>query len=356
MNYSIPKYDSFNTCFSIDSPSQNEIKAVTFFQNNTDENIDVSIAIPTYNRLEELFRCINSVKDLVETSFNIEIIVSDNTSLDNNEHYKEVSTFLKKCNFPNVKYYGNEKNIGGYGNWNRAMNSSRGNWIMLLHDDDVIHPLYLKAFELYLSKYESNTGALVSLGDKVIDGEKENEINLFLNENPIINLERKKSKLMDYFYSRNRIVGCFLLKREILNEIGGFPIDGHSSEDEIFAAKITNKYSAYRIEMKLHGYIMSKISDSHNSGIWSQISINQYFFRKQIIHLRPLLFRPFLHLISKLKVYSSIEAYKRNPFFDDKNSFNTKDVSDFLNFSSLFYYSTISVIRMYENIKWRKRK
>lgn len=81
-------------------------------------------------------------------NFDYEIIVVDN------EPYKnggtETSNLMEKYkDIPNFIYYRNEENLGMFGNWNRCIELARGEWVTLLHDDDLLIPNYLKMFIKY---------------------------------------------------------------------------------------------------------------------------------------------------------------------------------------------------------------
>ena len=67
-----------------------------------------SICIPTYNRSNELKRCIESI--ISQDGFddvNVEIIISDNCSTDNTDEV--VKPYILK--YKNIKYYRNKKNV-----------------------------------------------------------------------------------------------------------------------------------------------------------------------------------------------------------------------------------------------------
>ena len=92
---------------------------------NTDKNPKVSIIIPTYNRENLIGRTIESV--LNQTYQGIEIIITDNASIDNTE--KVVSKYIEP---EKVLYFKNDKNLGPYPNINNAlMNHASGEYFAL---------------------------------------------------------------------------------------------------------------------------------------------------------------------------------------------------------------------------------
>ncbi len=100
----------------------------------TDQNILVSVVIPTYSRNESLSRAIDSV--LNQTYQNFEIIVVDDNPV--NSDWRALTEILmdKYINNPKVRYVKNEKNLGGAGARNEGIKAAYGEYIAFLDDDD----------------------------------------------------------------------------------------------------------------------------------------------------------------------------------------------------------------------------
>jgi hypothetical protein len=90
----------------------------------------VTIGIPTYNRAGFLKDSLGSA--LSQTYSNIEVVVVDNASTDDT---KDVVESFDDCR---IKYFRNEKNIGGSANFERCLNLSTGEYFSWLQDDDVL--------------------------------------------------------------------------------------------------------------------------------------------------------------------------------------------------------------------------
>jgi glycosyltransferase involved in cell wall biosynthesis len=110
-----------------------------------------SIMIPTYKRIEFLKEAIYSARNQQGVEA-YEIVIVDNND-DDEAIFKEVLELIKTINCPRIIYYRNEKNIGIYGNTLRAAQLSRGNYVVLLNDDDLLHPYYLKVMQQFQKKY-----------------------------------------------------------------------------------------------------------------------------------------------------------------------------------------------------------
>jgi len=111
---------------------------------------DIQIFLMTHNRADLIQETIIS---LLNQSVNLkEIIVLDNESSDNTEEI--VKSYYDK----GVKYI---KTFGFLGNFYKAKEISDKKYVMLFHDDDILHPDYLKNALEILNK-EKNIAAIYS--------------------------------------------------------------------------------------------------------------------------------------------------------------------------------------------------
>ncbi len=119
--------------------------------------VKLTIAIPTWNREHELRRCLDFFyKDYSTLSqadqSKIELIVSNNQSSDNT---RQVLEDFKKKLIANYFYVVQKKNIGYDANWFFCFKEAKGEFVLILGDDDVILPGFLKAF-LNKINFENN--------------------------------------------------------------------------------------------------------------------------------------------------------------------------------------------------------
>lgn len=94
----------------------------------------LSICIPTYNRSKYLIELLESLIPQIspETEEKIEVIISDNCSEDGT--CEKLKKYLN--DYPFIKYYKNEKNIGFDGNILKLVDLANGKYIQLMGDDD----------------------------------------------------------------------------------------------------------------------------------------------------------------------------------------------------------------------------
>lgn len=93
----------------------------------------LTIAIPTYNRVDNLRITLPEVLKVIKNE-SIEIIVSDNCSTDTTEEY--MKEMVRKHRF--IKYYRNIENIGPDRNFLNCFNKASGEYVFLLGDDDLL--------------------------------------------------------------------------------------------------------------------------------------------------------------------------------------------------------------------------
>ena len=97
----------------------------------------LSICIPTYNRINQLDNCLNSIlisKKNVD-NFNFEVCISDNNSQEDTE------SIIKKYNKElTIKYNRNEKNFGFAINGIKTISMAEGEFSWMIGSDDLILP------------------------------------------------------------------------------------------------------------------------------------------------------------------------------------------------------------------------
>lgn len=96
----------------------------------------LSIIIVNYNVTELLRNCLTSIEKFVQ-DINFEVVVIDNNSPDSS--WKNLMT-----EFPRVQFIASEKNEGFAIANNRAVNTARGEYVLLLNPDTEFEGFYIK--------------------------------------------------------------------------------------------------------------------------------------------------------------------------------------------------------------------
>jgi glycosyltransferase involved in cell wall biosynthesis len=176
----------------------------------------VTIAIPTFNRASWLKGCILSA--LAQSYEHFEVVVSDNASTD------ETGDVLKALNDPRLRVVRQERNIGLVPNWNACLEEAKGEYIVIVSDDDRIEPWLLE-----------RCVALVRRGPQLPIVLTLTDVNLI--EEGRIRKAQVSTRyetgvwdgadiLLEYFYRRISIQMCgIMLRTETVRAAGGFRND-----------------------------------------------------------------------------------------------------------------------------------
>ena len=97
----------------------------------------ITVITPTYKRHQYLKNAIDSV--LAQTYSDFELIVVDDNPPGSEERVR-TEDVIREFSDPRVHYIKNEKNLGGAGSRNRAIEMAKGEYIAFLDDDDMYLP------------------------------------------------------------------------------------------------------------------------------------------------------------------------------------------------------------------------
>ncbi len=104
-----------------------------------------SILIPTFNRRKYLEKTLETILD--QNYADYELIVSDSGSSDDTWEY------LKKLDYPNLKIIKPEKKLSEVENFEFIINQAKGEWIVLIGDDDGVLPEFFKNIDDIIKKH-----------------------------------------------------------------------------------------------------------------------------------------------------------------------------------------------------------
>ncbi len=97
----------------------------------------ITIGIPSYNRPQLLGEALASIarqRDFAD----FEVVVCDDGGL------PETRRVVEACGLRNLRFLPNEQPLGAVRNWNRCVEEARGDWVTILHEDDLLYPWFLK--------------------------------------------------------------------------------------------------------------------------------------------------------------------------------------------------------------------
>lgn len=203
------------------------------------EKMKITIAIPTYKRAELLREAIDSALNQIYDD-NYEVLVVDNNPERDDETEKLVCSY-SNCN---VSYYKNAENLGMAGNWNRCVTLARGEFVILLHDDDMLYPYFLSVCSFYLNVFD--IGILKPRNSLEYAPVREFETR---------NWPIKQVLYTDFYFAH--VVGVpsgIIYKKEYFITVGGFNSDYYPSLDYCFHAFFAKVYPVYTLDVVLSFY------------------------------------------------------------------------------------------------------
>ncbi|MGL5056658.1 MAG: glycosyltransferase family 2 protein [Fusobacteriaceae bacterium] len=133
-----------------------------------DDKILLSILIPTYNRENYLKKALDKFFEQITDEFKdkIEILVSDNCSVDKTQELLEKFQKISKDKKINFKFSKNNENLGSDGNFLKLINESKGKFCWIFGDDEF---LLSSGLEKIMPLLTDEVG-LLHLSNKLTDG------------------------------------------------------------------------------------------------------------------------------------------------------------------------------------------
>lgn len=190
----------------------------------------VTIAIPTYNRADGYLKdAVSSA--LRQTYENVEVVVSDNCSTDGTEE------FIKGISDKRIKYFRQQKNIGPNNNFNYCIGQAKGDYFLLLSDDDAIDEDFVEIC-MKGADYSAEFG-IIRTGTRVIDAKGEVLVEYRNNVVGVSSVDFFRG----WFAGKTAWYLCStLFNTRRLREIGGFQSKRNLFQDGMAIVKLAVKY------------------------------------------------------------------------------------------------------------------
>jgi len=215
------------------------------FTNFVSMHPNISILIPTKNNEHDLIDCLKSIENLNYQRNQIEIIIWDNNSQSQNkEKIKYFISNTTKNNFVTIRFIENTSNYGVYTSRDELLKcvGDKVEFILSI-DDDVILPPQLISELVPIFYQDSSIGII---GPRIV---YDDSPSITAHGAGFINwwLGRYYSKDTDKALDCDYVLGCcMLIKRSVVDSIGGFDRDYYTSHGEVdFCVKAKQK--GYRV-------------------------------------------------------------------------------------------------------------
>lgn len=205
----------------------------------------VTIAIPTCNRARSFLpTALASAR--AQRYAALEIIVADNASADHTE------ALVRRCADQRVRYFRHPVNIGPNSNYNFCLERARGDYFLLLHDDDALDCDFVETCMDGVRR--EGEAALVRTGIRIIDGAG---TVLGQRDNPVCGLA--PADFFKAWFAGQTFWYCAntLFNTTKLREAGGFRSPENLSEDGFAIARLAQgrriDVSAVKASFRVHG-------------------------------------------------------------------------------------------------------
>ncbi|TXI35147.1 MAG: glycosyltransferase family 2 protein [Niabella sp.] len=188
----------------------------------------VSFCVSTYKRPEILREQLKRI--LKQDYKHFEIIVSDN---DPDASAKEI---VNTINDPRAKYFHNPENLGMVKSFNKSLERSAGDYIVMVTDDDPVYE-YMLSTLLSLKENYPNYGVYAGCGDWIVQTEqaagslkesvgiRSNILKAFpQGEVMVFNADEAANAYLTGVLSKSFLLwSCCIVRRDIALKVGGMP-------------------------------------------------------------------------------------------------------------------------------------
>lgn len=273
----------------------------------------VSIVVLTYNDFSLLPRCLESV--FAQDYQDIELIIQDDGSKNYDRESIEVLVGKKRDNIRNVIINHNSVNVGTVKNYNNAVKTSIGDYIIPLSCDDVLFDSEVISNIVHcFQKTQCNvcTGYVVGELSQTLWPSKK-EIQLLLPEN--------RARLRKHIYASNFISGAAIYWRaSYLKGLGGFDEEFILVEDYPMVLRlIEEKETIMFIPQKtvIHG-------ENGVSTRWNTLKKKNMIAHNDAKRIKDKYVMPYLNSIDNKGIRRYIEACYYLKFSRDRKQFIVK--------------------------------
>ncbi len=224
-----------------------ESKSLAIFESQIQHPL-VTIAIPTFNRGEMLIDAIQSALSQTCNEELFDILVVDNNPErgDNTEKLME----RYKDNYK-ISYFKNETNIGPIGNWRRLYELAKGEYVVMLHDDDMLFPHYLHVVLSFKNQMGNKYGLIYPRF-------------YFANNRTMPNIKTYKRliyremRMEDYLVFQSGLPSGLFIGKKDYNTIGGFSLNLYPINDQEFIYRALHFVKGAHILIKMCFYYIGE--------------------------------------------------------------------------------------------------
>lgn len=171
-----------------------------------------SVMIPTYNRPEYLEQLLQTIIDQAPSAEEMQIEVIDNYST-----VGDIQTIVQRVGQGRIDYFCQSEFVSANENFNTAVRRSRGHWLHIPHDDDLILDGFYQAYRAFIEEHPE-CGIVLAPAIFINENNHWNSIShLFPETNGIV------KDAHELVLQPNRLImPTAVVKRNIYEKLGGY--------------------------------------------------------------------------------------------------------------------------------------
>src|ERR1700757_1580653 len=207
----------------------------------------VSVAVPVFNGMPFLKDAIASI--IWQDYGNIEIIISDDGSSDNS------CEFIRTISDNRVLKFLNRHNAGIFGNLNRCLSRSKGEFFQIMSQDDVMGESFIRSQLQCLDKYPK--AGLVYSGCRFIDDKGNVVGGSSANRTPELIDRATYNWIASHFIALPASISTVMIPRATLDAVGIFDERYRVAGDIEFWNRVSERFELIRnptmqIDLRTH--------------------------------------------------------------------------------------------------------
>ena len=252
------------------------------FSNCSFSQCKYSIIIPEYRRpttvRESILSAVNQDYD-----GDYEVLVTSDGQFPEEEETERIVRDIAERH-SNISYFRNQTNVGMFNNWNNSIYNARGEWIVVLPDDDLLSPYYLSTIDRFITRFRY-TGMIGSYPHKIYGKEK------YTAESFTKPAGKIKAKWIDnygaFFDDGISVTGMAFEKKTIL-ELGGFHNTFFPVADSVCMINYAVNSNLVRLDCDISAYRIDE-NVSQNKGVLEKILLYAAHMKETVAETSPVL-------------------------------------------------------------------
>ncbi|MDX9924127.1 MAG: glycosyltransferase [Ignavibacteriaceae bacterium] len=241
------------------------------------ESKDISLVIPLFNNIKYTKLFFDSIsKELLKDK--IEIIFIDNNSTDETPEYLRK---LQDTN-PNVSVIFNKTNLGFPKAVNQGIVQSKGDYVLILNNDTVVTAGWLERM-IEVAKSDPKIGIVGPISNEVSGLQKDNDAKYETIEEMHKYAAEVSTKNKGEVFNFPRVAFlCTLIKREVINEIGGlderFSPGNYEDDDFCLRSQMGGYKTVIAKDVFIHHYGSKSFKANGIEAYRERLNINKQIF------------------------------------------------------------------------------